>query len=270
MLPEILWQHEECGRWLSRAVTNLYPIVSPPAGRHEVIIDTPDHALPVDRMTADIWRNILAAYSARIRALSPNWPYLSLFRNVGKHAGGSLQHPHSQLIGLARTPGRIVSRHRRIRNAYRKDGHCILCETINEGGQAGPQIVAKSSAYVALVPETAEVPFEVWVVPVAHSSQFAFSDEHDQGALAHILHDVFHRMSAVLRDFDHNMMLMDAGREPLPYLHWFLRIRPVTVSVGGFELMTGISVNPSRPDMDAAMLRGDASVPGAAPAKPLV
>jgi hypothetical protein len=60
----------------------------------------------------------------------------------------------------------------------------------------------------------------------------------------------------VLGDFDHNMMLIDAARDPLPYLHWFLRIRPVTEAVGGFELSTGISVNASRPDKDAEMLQG--------------
>ena len=113
---------------------------------------------------------------------------------------------------------------------------------------------------MAIVPEIAEVPCEVWVVPVAHSSLFALSERDDQRALAGILSDVFCRMSTVLGAFDHNMMLIDAGTDPQPYLHWFLRIRPVTEALGGFELMTGISVNPSRPDRDAAMLRRSTAV----------
>lgn len=260
MLPDILWQREENGAWLCRAVTNLYPIVSLPAGHHEVIIDTPRHSLPAPAMTADIWRSILAAYSARICALTPEWRYLSLFRNIGKNAGSSLEHPHSQLIALAHTPWRILSRNRRLRNAYERTGYCVLCDAVNVSEKSERRVVSKSAAYVAFVPEVAEVPFEVWVVPVAHASQFSFSDENDQSALSSVLNDVFHRMNAILGDFDHNMMLIDAAREGQPHLHWFLRIRPVTEAVGGFELSTGISVNSSRPDKDAAMLRGATTI----------
>ncbi len=263
MLPDILWQLDENQSWLARVVNNLYPIVAPPAGHHEVIIDTPHHSLPIESMTADIWRSILAAYNARICALSPKWRYLSLFRNVGKRAGGSLGHPHSQLIGLAHTPRQIQLRRRRLRNAYQKRGCCSLCEAIGNDQETKDRVVTRSGAYVAIVPELAEVPFEIWVVPVAHSSLFALSEENEQFALAHTLRDVFQRLSAVLGEFDHNMMLTDAGTVAQPYLHWFLRIRPIMGAIGGFELSTGISVNSSQPTENAAALRAAVPVPDA-------
>ena len=62
-------------------------------------------------------------------------------------------------------------------------------------------------------------------------------------------------MTAVLGAFEHNMILMDSEGVPQPHLHWFLRIRPVVEPAAGFELATGMSVNLSRPDSDAARLR---------------
>lgn len=261
LLPDILWQRDEDGAWLSRATPNRYPIVSPPDGHHEVIIETPRHSRPVAKMTADDWGDVLWAYDARYRALSADWKHLSLFRNAGPRAGGSIPHPHSQLIALARTPASIASRHRRLCQSHRTTGDCVLCDAVAGRIENGKGIVARSASFVTLVPEVPEVPFEVWVVPMAHSSLFAFADESDRQNLAGVLADVFHRMCGVLGDFDHNMMLMDAAQEPRPYLHWHLRIRPIAETVGGFELSTGISVNPSSPDQDADRLRSAGAAP---------
>lgn len=262
MLPDILWQRDEGGAWLSRATTNRYPIVSPPTGHHEVIIETPRHSLPAGGTTADNWNDVLFAYGARFQALSPHWRHLSLFRNAGTHAGGSLAHPHSQLIALAHTPARIAARRRRLREAFRKTGSCVLCDAVASGAESNARVVTRSGEYVAIVPEIAEVAFEVWIVPVVHSSRFLLADDGDRRSLACILDDVMRRLNTVLGDFDYNMLLMGAMPRPRPYLHWYLRVRPRPEAAGGFELSTGMAVNPSLPDRDAAMLR--TAVEGAA------
>lgn len=266
MLPDILWQQGEDGDWLWRAVPNLYPIVTPPLGHHEVIIETPHHVMPAEGMTTAVWRHILAAYDARYGTLSPQWRYLSLFRNSGARSGGSLQHPHSQLIGLAHTPADVLSRHRRLRSAYRKTGRCTLCDMVDGDGHSEARLVTRSAAYAAIVPQAAQVPCEVWIVPVSHASTFGPQEGRDRDALAHILQDVFRRLNTVLGVFDYNMMLIDSERDPRPWLHWFLRVYPVLGPVGGFELATGVSVNSSNPERDAARLR-DATPPADAERK---
>lgn len=261
MLPDILWEQDDSDSWRTRAVSNLYPIVTPPNGHHEIIIDTPDHVLPVGAMSPETWGTILDAYSARLRALSGRWSYVSLFRNVGRLAGGSIEHPHSQLIALDYVPIDIELRLNRLRVDFSDVGHCDLCTATNLEPSFSDRIVTQNSLFVAFSPETAEVPFEIWVAPRRHSSDFFLEGGADEYALAEVLSDIFNRMTAVLGDFDHNMMLMDTSRDQLPYLHWFLRIRPVGEPIGGFERATGIAVNTSSPERDAMLLKQAYAIP---------
>lgn len=259
-LPDILWEQDDDNTWQTRAVSNLYPIVSPPDGHHEIIIDTPEHILPVGAMNTENWDSILVAYSSRLRSLSRRWSYVSLFRNVGVKAGGSIEHPHSQLIALAQAPEQVEARIQILHRTHQATGHCLLCNEM-QTDEFPDNIVTQNSGYVAFAPKVSEVPFEIRIAPLLHSSQFLMAEPAGRSALAEILSDTFNRMTALLGEFDHNMMLVDASRDPQPYLHWFLRIRPIGEPVGGFERLTGISVNDSRPGEDAAKLRHAFAIP---------
>jgi UDPglucose--hexose-1-phosphate uridylyltransferase len=261
ILPDILWEQDDENSWNARAVSNLFPIVSPPDGHHEVIIDAPEHVLPVGAMTEEQWRSVLAAYSARLHSLSRLWSYVSLFRNVGRRAGGSIDHPHSQLIALAQTPEHVEARLQRLQQTYDATGHCPLCEDMQDLNSFAERIVTQNATFVAFAPSVAEVPLEIWITSLLHSSDFCMDEPADHSALAEILADVFNRFACVLGDFDHNLMLMDNHREPQPYLHWFLRIRPVGGPIGGFERVTGIAVNETSPEEDAASLRQAFAIP---------
>jgi UDPglucose--hexose-1-phosphate uridylyltransferase len=79
--------------------------------------------------------------------------------------------------------------------------------------------------------------------------------------LAAILHDTLTRMVDKLSDPDYNYVIRSAARYKAeePHLCWYLQIRPRLTTAAGFELGTGMLVNPSLPEDDAAHLRGDSS-----------
>jgi UDPglucose--hexose-1-phosphate uridylyltransferase len=233
---------------------NLYPIVAPPTGRHEVIIDAPEHRLSSVDMTLENWQDLLATYGARYHALGADWPHVSLYRNAGRKAGASIEHPHSQIIAMARQPAAVKSVHARLQRAFRESGRCLLCDQLRRAAEDGGRLVAESSDFAVLAPEVPEVSFEVWVVPRAHGSVFARNDA-EIAALARSLHDLLYRMNRVLGDFDYNMMLQCDGPGDHPHLHWFMRLRPKLETGGGFEMATGISVNATQPESDATALR---------------
>jgi len=60
-----------------------------------------------------------------------------------------------------------------------------------------------------------------------------------------------------LDDPDYNYVIHSAppGDEGLPYFLWHLQIVPRLTTPAGFELGSGISVNPSSPETTAASLR---------------
>ena len=65
---------------------------------------------------------------------------------------------------------------------------------------------------------------------------------------------------AIVARFDdppYNFIIESAGRAALgaPHVHWRLRIMPELVTAGGFEIGTGMAINPSSPEQDAEALR---------------
>jgi UDPglucose--hexose-1-phosphate uridylyltransferase len=46
-----------------------------------------------------------------------------------------------------------------------------------------------------------------------------------------------------------------AAQDPGRGWHWYLRLRPRLGQPGGFEVATGVAVNPSLPERDALRLR---------------
>jgi UDPglucose--hexose-1-phosphate uridylyltransferase len=74
---------------------------------------------------------------------------------------------------------------------------------------------------------------------------------------ADAMHSVLRCLYHHLHDPDYNFAIV-AGptqQQDSPYLHWFVRVQPRLVTHGGFELGTGVAVNPSLPEQDAFELR---------------
>ena len=77
----------------------------------------------------------------------------------------------------------------------------------------------------------------------------------DVRALTDALHDALARLHAVLGDVAYNVVVHTAPRDdPRPF-HWWVDIVPRLGVTGGFELGTGVLVNPVAPETAAATLR---------------
>ena len=72
-----------------------------------------------------------------------------------------------------------------------------------------------------------------------------------------ILKDILSRLYHKLNNPDYNYVINTAARYKAeePQLHWYCQIRPRLTTPAGFELGSGISINPSIPEVDAAFLR---------------
>ena len=107
------------------------------------------------------------------------------------------------------------------------------------------------------------MPFETWVVPKRHQAGFVQITEPEKADLAGVLHDLLTRLAATLNDPAYNLVINSSSRlANEPQSHWYVRIRPRLVTRAGFEIGSGIRINPSLPEADAAFLRGDAAGQG--------
>ena len=116
------------GGWKVRAIQSLTPMLSKGAddghshadgiydmragvGRHEIIVETPQHGHDLDDLSPTQIEDVLRTYAARIGELEkdPQLEYALLFKNHGLISGAAtdvIRHSRSQLVGLPIIPKR--------------------------------------------------------------------------------------------------------------------------------------------------------------------
>jgi UDPglucose--hexose-1-phosphate uridylyltransferase len=261
--------------WRVRAVPNKFPalrIEGPPGrrgvglydmmngiGAHEVIIETPDH----DRSMADLdphaIEEVLWAYRDRVLDLSRDerFRYALIFKNHGADAGASLEHPHSQLIALPIIPLNVQQELRGAMEHYQHKERCIFCDVVSQELQDKTRVVADNDSFVAVCPFAARFPFELLIVPKAHSSHFEYSTAAEYRALAQMLKVTLGALKDGLADPPFNYIIHSAPLREAEskHFHWHLEITPALTKVAGFEVGTGFYINPVPPEDAAAHLR---------------
>ena len=119
------------------------------------------------------------------------------------------------------------------------------------------RVVLENSSFLAFVPYAAEVPFEVWIMPKAHQASFTEISDRSKSDLSAVLREVLARLHVKLGDPDYNYVVYTSSLHSAnePQLHWFLQIRPRLTTQAGFEIGSGICINPSLPEADTEFLR---------------
>lgn len=276
-LPGILEEvRAEAGSgWAVRVVPNKYPALRPDAapfqpthagaeslagyGHHEVVIESPRHDVDLASLSDSEIEAVLATYRRRFVWLSgqPRIARVILFRNHGPSSGASLAHPHAQLIALPMVPPDVQA-HAAVARAWcEQHGRCVLCDEMERERADGRRVLAETGSFTAFVPFAAACPFETWIVPRRHQASFAETERAELREMGLLLRDVLCRLKSARGDPPYNLVVDSAGpaESDRPDLHWRLRIAPGLATPGGFELGSGMRINPSSPEDDAGALR---------------
>lgn len=261
--------------WQSRVVPNKFPALTPDRGterrregfyltmpgfgHHEVVIESPYHNRDISRMAVEEVETVVETYHRRYLDLMREHGNMTaiIFRNHGRKAGSSLVHPHSQIVVTGIVPGRIRRCENEAQRYYDTWGRCVICDIAAREAFEEKRIVSRNGSFVSFVPFASEVPFEIWIVPERHQADFGSIGDREKGDLARILLDNLTRIRTALQDPDYNYVIHTHARFRTgePQLHWYLRIMPRLTTPAGFEIGSGIPINPSLPEEDARQLR---------------
>lgn len=266
--------------WWVRTVPNKYPALSTEGelsrrgfgiydvmngvGAHEVIIETPRHDLHPATMPVDQWQEVIWMYRERALDLQrdPRFKYVLLFRNHGKTAGASLEHPHSQLVALPMVPMDVQLKLDGIARYYDYRERCIYCDMLYQESAFGKRVVLEDEHFLVFTPFASRFPFEICILPKRHAAHFANEPPEVLQAFAAILQEVLKRLYHLLDDPPYNYMIHTAPinleREVL--FHWHLVLVPRLSIPAGFEMGTGIYINITAPEEAAEHLRNIGSV----------
>ena len=228
-------------------------------GAHEVIVETTCHEPGLDTQTAKQIEEVLWAWRDRSLDLRKDnrLKYIQIFKNTGSDAGASLEHTHSQLIATPLVPATVREEIERVKEYSRTRGTCVFCDMIRRETEARERVVIDSSQFVSFSPYASRFPFETWIVPKEHQHDFTQIREDQVKDLAQLLRSTLRKMSMVVKNIPHNLLLHTAPvnmPEEREY-HWHIEILPRLTTVAGFELSTGYFINPTPPEIAAHAMR---------------
>jgi UDPglucose--hexose-1-phosphate uridylyltransferase len=228
-------------------------------GAHEVIIETPEHHLTLTDLPLESVRDVLWAYRERLRDLKQDkrFTYGMVFKNVGKTAGASLEHTHSQIIVLPTVPRTVADEMRGGRQFYDYRGRCIFCDIIRQETESRERVVLDDGNFLAFSPYAARFPFETWILPKAHQSHFEAIEGGTAGELAECLRATLLKIEKALNMPAYNYIIHTTPFDlnAVEHYHWHIEIIPRLTKVAGFEWGTGFYINPVPPECSAEFLR---------------
>ncbi|MEW5802786.1 MAG: galactose-1-phosphate uridylyltransferase [bacterium] len=228
-------------------------------GAHEVIIETPQHDTALADLPIEHFLQVIQAYQDRIIDLKRDYrfKYVLVFKNQGRAAGASLDHPHSQLIALPIVPKRVIEEIRGTNTYYLYRDRCIICDIIQQELDMGVRLINQNKHFIAMTPFASRFPFETWIIPKEHDVYFEDSDPSQLRSLGHILKDILRRIAIILNDPPYNFLIHSAPfyEKEISFYHWHIEIIPKLAEVAGFEWGTGFYINPSPPEVACNFLR---------------
>lgn len=237
------------GSWSARVVPNKYPAIAPVDGipSHEVLIDSAEHESPLELRDLDSLAATIALWQERYarHASRPGIESVCLFRNEGRGAGQSIDHPHSQLLALPFVPPRLAAES----SAFAARAACPLCSPA-----AGDLLIARLGDFEVRSPIAPRLPFETWIVPVRHQPDWL---DADPGAFARVLRASIRAFRSRWPAAPFNLALSSVPPRATSAasFHWHMELLPRLTGIAGFELATGAWMNIVEPARAAAELR---------------
>lgn len=210
-----------------KVIPNKFPITD----IHELIIHGPENDKDIEDFPISQVEDLIKVYRARYLA-HQNQGHVIVFNNRGYHAGGTLQHPHSQLVVV---PAQI-------------NLDAVQLEPI-------ANVVDENTFFTVYCPEFSQWPYEVWLAPKRENTRFSDITDEEIKDLANLLQ----RLIRVVLQKSDEIRKPERGNYNFYIFsdnNWYLRFVPHFKHRGGLELGTGLAVNEKDPAIAAEELRG--------------
>ena len=237
------------GEWEIRCFPNKFPAFSSESrkayGRHEVIVETPEHQKTLSELSEENLFDYLSMVKRRMEdsARDPKIAYTAVFKNEGKAGGASLEHSHTQLVGMPFVPDYI-------RKLARKAGKIRKMDK-----KQAKNVFAKNAHFLAFCPKAPRYHFETWVSPVGDANSLVALSDGQLRALASILKSVLTAFDAATGYGPYNIIFHSAPHAGGEFPFHLEVVSRLSIWAG-FELGTEVVMVSELPEMSARVLGG--------------
>jgi UDPglucose--hexose-1-phosphate uridylyltransferase len=225
-------------------------------GRHEVLIESPRHAPGLPELPPTDARAVFRFLRDRVRELTGESGTAAViaFENVGPESGGTLWHPHAQIVAAPFVPSRIAEE---LAHSGPGEGAGCRLEAARDAElEDGLRSIAREGPFVAWAPFASAHPFSVRILSSGHAPSFGNASDAEVNALAGLVPHVLRAFLAVVPQASYNWAIASLPpTESTAGYHWRWELTPRLVRPDGFELAGEMPVNPVAPESAAERLR---------------
>jgi UDPglucose--hexose-1-phosphate uridylyltransferase len=264
---------EEEAKALDAGVAQLSFAQARSSGAWKTVLAPPGEHRPLHTVGTELIAALLAGVRDGIAGARDEAAveYVQVVQNWGAQAGARTNHLCLDVYDLPQVPHRVGEELGGSARFVIREGECPFCRLVREEVKGGTRLVWQDATSVAFAPYASRSPFEVWVVPRHHESDFGRASDRDLASTADALRQVLARLAGL----DHppyNLVLHTAPlRERVDTtFHWHWEIHPRLRAIAGLELGSGLPVNPVSPEEAVDELLTGESAPDVVASEDLV
>lgn len=228
------------GKWVVRSIDNKYPALvcdeerhnngEIDYGKHEVMIETPNHFKNFYRFSNEEYKYILKMYKSRYLDLESEKMIKSvvIYKNHLKSAGASKLHSHSQILSMSFIPPELKKEIDMVEKG-------VFTKETN--------VISESENFIVFIPVDSFLAGEI-IIKNKKDFNFGKISIAEIEELSDIIKKIFKKIARVYGEIPFNVYLHSLPKEVnLKKYRWHLHIIPRKGRFGGFEFSTGLYIN---------------------------
>jgi len=227
-------------------------------GDHEVVV-IKDHNNSLPKFAKNLMDEMLEVIRDRYIWMKNHENVVSIMPiyNHGAEAGASIDHPHAQIFASGIVANTVGVELDGADKYYGINGSCVYCDIVAHELKQKNRLVYENDNFIAINFFASRFPFETWVMPKNHESQFEETSKNSMNDFADALTKVFGMLDMTLDNPPLNFYI-----HTLPTIfdnsasyHWHMEIVPRVSKFGGFELGSEVVINVMPPEEAAKYLK---------------
>jgi len=234
----------------------------PSLGDHEVIV-IKDHEASLPEFPRLVMNEMLEVMRERYLWFKKHENVVSIMPiyNHGAESGASIDHPHAQIFASGIVSNTVGKEIEGADDYFGMNGACVFCDLVKHELEEKVRIVYENDRFVAINFFASRFPFETWIFPKNHESQFELTSKISMSELAEALGEALKMLNKTLDNPPLNFYIhtLPTIHEDSASFHWHLEIIPRVSNYGGFELGSGIIINVMAPENAAEFLKKNKS-----------
>ncbi|MDP9211901.1 MAG: DUF4931 domain-containing protein [bacterium] len=261
--------------WKALAIINRYPLVGSKGhprlsgevvdgyGYHEIVIHSPEPDKDFGGFSEEQAQAVFELYLKRYNHLAhrPHIKHVQIFTNRGPEAGGSIDHPHSQIVALPVVPPYVQALADNARRRHDEEKRIASDDELEKETHDAKRIIYENSHFLVYCPFAPHADYHIRIMPKHPGARFFEITQEQLEHLARVMNLAHRRLDRIAGLPPYNSYIRTAPahvpEKELRGFRWHVDILPHLATPGGLEISTGIDVVTVSPENAAHALRQD-------------